>query len=106
MKSSDLRHRITIQQKSFIRDTYGQPVEEWSDVFTVWASINPLTGKDLFAAESVQSEITHKIKIRFKLGIKPDMRVRFGDRYFQIISPPINFNERNIELQLMCRELV
>jgi hypothetical protein len=32
------------------------------------------------------------------------MRVLFGERVFSIVSPPINFQEKNIELQILCKE--
>lgn len=101
----DLRHKIIIQKLENIQDTFGQPIESWSDIYTVWASIDPLVGKQYFAAETITHELTHKIRMRFKTGITPDMRVQFGSRYFQIVSV-INYQERNIELQLMCRELI
>jgi SPP1 family predicted phage head-tail adaptor len=110
MNPGELRHRITIQKKADVnnqenQDSYGQPKEPWDNVATVWCSINPIVGKEFFAAETVNSEITHKIRIRYRLGITPDMRVKFNDRNFSIQSA-INYQERNIELQLMCRELI
>lgn len=107
MNPGSLRHKITFQKLNNVQDTFGQPVEVWNDVFTnVWASVIPISGKELFAAETVNSEITHKIKLRYKSGITPDMRIKFKDRYFSITGPPINFQEKNKELQLMCKELV
>jgi SPP1 family predicted phage head-tail adaptor len=106
MNPGELRHRITIQKLVNTQDTFGQPLEQWPNVVTVWASVKPIVGKEFFAAETVNSEVTHKIKIRYRAGITPDMRVKFKNRYFQIIGPPINYKELNTELQLMCRELV
>lgn len=103
-----LRHKITIQKQnnnSDKQDDYGQPLDIWVDVARSWASINPISGKEIFAAETVSSEITHKIKIRYRSGITPDMRIVFNGRIFEIKSI-INFQERNIDLQLMCKELV
>jgi SPP1 family predicted phage head-tail adaptor len=105
MNPGELRHRITIQKLVNTQDTFGQPVEQWSDVVTVWASVNPIVGKEFFAAETVNSEVSHKIRIRYKQNITPDMRIKFKDRYFSIQSV-IDYQERNIELQLMCKELV
>lgn len=106
MNPGQLNKRITIQQESATQNSFGEPTGTWSDIATVWASINPIVGKEYFAAETVKSEVSHKIKIRYKAGITPDMRVKFGSRYFQIIGPPINFKEQNVELQLMCKELI
>jgi SPP1 family predicted phage head-tail adaptor len=105
MNPGELRHRITIQKLVNTQDTFGQPVEQWSNVVTVWASVNPIVGKEFFAAETVNSEVSHKIRIRYKQDITPDMRIKFKDRYFSIQSV-IDYQERNMELQLMCKELV
>lgn len=101
----NLRHRITIQQISSTQDDYGQPIDEWTDIATVWASIEPITGREFFAADTINSEISHRIRMRYKPGILPSMRVKFKTRYFDIQSV-INYNELNTDLQLMCKELV
>lgn len=105
MNPGELNKRITIQKPDNAQDSFGQLVENWKDVATVWASISPLVGREFFAAETVNSEVTHKVKIRYRQGITPDMRVKFRDRYFSIQSV-INFKEQSIELQLMCKELI
>jgi SPP1 family predicted phage head-tail adaptor len=50
--------------------------------------------------------MTHRIFVRFNptLKINSSMRILFGDRIFDIISPPINFQEKNIELSILCKE--
>jgi SPP1 family predicted phage head-tail adaptor len=107
MNPGKLRHKITIQKLINTQDTFGQPVEQWIDVaIGVRASVEPLVGKQYFAAETINSELTHKIGMRYRTGITPNMRIKFKDRYFSIIGPPINYKELNIELQLMCKELV
>lgn len=106
MNPGELRHRITLQKLTNSQDSFGQQIEDnWMDIITVWASIEPLVGKQYFAAEQVQSEISHKIKIRYLPGITPDMRIKYSTRIFQIVSP-LNYKELNIELQLMCKELL
>jgi SPP1 family predicted phage head-tail adaptor len=87
MNAGDLRHRITLQKQRTGQDNYGQPLEnEYDDFTTVWAAVNPILGKEYFAAETIQSDVTHRIRLRYCKGITPDMRVKFGDRYFTIIS--------------------
>lgn len=102
----ELRHKITFQKfDKGQQNEYGEPIPNWVDVFTVRAGIYPISGKEFYAAETVNSAVTHKVNIRYVKGLTPDMRVKFGDRLFSIISI-INFQERNTELQLLCKELV
>lgn len=105
MNPGQLRHRITIQQKTRVQNEYGEEIADWVDVASVWASVNPISGREFFAAEAVNSEVTHKINMRYRSGITPDMRVKFKERYFQIIVV-MNLQEKNVELQLLCKELV
>lgn len=103
----EYRHVITIQQKTGTQNDYGEEIEDWVDVVTIRAGIYPINGKEFFAAETVNSEITHKVNMRYipNKTITPDMRIRFQDRYLQILSV-INFQEKNVELQLMCKEII
>lgn len=99
--------RITIQQQTDARDESGQPLDNWIDVATdIFASIEPISGKEFFAAQQVNSEATARIWINYRTGILPKMRVVYGTRKFEIIGPPIDFEDRHIELQLICKELI
>lgn len=101
----EFKHSITFQKLDKTYNGYGEPLEAWSDIKTVKAGIYPISGDTFFAAEKENSKITHKINLRFIRGLTPDMRVKFQDRYFSIESI-INFQERNVMLQLMCKELM
>ena len=100
----EFRHQITIQKIDKIRNDYGELIDTWVDFLEIRAAIYPLSGKDFFVAETNNSEVTHKINIRYVEGITSAMRIKFGSRYFEITAPPINFQERNILLQIMCKE--
>jgi SPP1 family predicted phage head-tail adaptor len=98
-----LRHLITIEQVAETQDTDGSAIETWSTFAAVQASIEPISGREYFAAQSTQADVTHRISLRYLDGVIPKMRVKYGSRLFDILSA-INVNERNRELQLMCRE--
>lgn len=103
MRIGKLRHRITIEQADETQNLDGSVVESWSCYATVQASIEPISGREYIAAQSTQADVTHRISLRCLGGIIPKMRVNFGGRIFEILSV-INVGERNVELQLMCRE--
>ena len=103
MRIGKLRRRITIERVTETQDTDGAVLETWSTYATVQASIEPISGREYFAAQSTQADVTHRIRIRYLSGIVPKMRVSYNSRIFDILSV-INVGERNRELQLMCRE--
>ena len=106
MKIGHLRHRIVISEyKEVGRDEYNMPILEWAEFAIVWASIEPISGREYWASSQVQAELTHRIRIRYIDGLRPTMKVFYNDREFEIESI-INWQERNIDLQLMCKEKV
>ena len=85
MRSGKLRHRITIQERSKSQDaTTGEEVKTWINFATVSASIEPLSVKDLLAAQGVKSEMTARITIRYLDDITPDMRILYRDKTYNI----------------------
>ncbi|MBT8199585.1 MAG: phage head closure protein [Acidimicrobiia bacterium] len=82
----------------------GGVYREWAGVADVWAQIMPLSGKELFEAQQIRSDTSHKIRIRFLRGLRPtDHRIVYGDRIFNI-DAVTNTEERDREMILMCTE--
>ncbi len=100
--SHKLNKRIIIQQRTGSASSITEP-ETWTNFKTVYAGLDPLQGKAYFEANRQNTDVTIRIYIRYLAGITPDMRVKFGDRIFEIISI-INIGERNKEMHLMCKE--
>ncbi len=69
----------------------------------IWAEIMPLRGREYWASKQTTSKITGKIRIRYLDGITPKMRVKFGERIFNI-EAVLNPNEKNIETILLVSE--
>jgi putative phage head-tail adaptor len=103
MNIGKLRHRITLLRQVNEVNDYGASTQTWKRVATVWANVRPLSGREYFSAQQVQSEITTQIWLRYIEGIKPTMKVKFGEREFEILSV-LNIQERDVSLQLMCKE--
>lgn len=104
-----MRHRITFQRFSGALDDFGDPLQtdddNWADVATTWAAIDPISGREFYAAEQSQSEVSHKIRCRYRTGLDTAMRITYGKRRFKIISL-IDWEERHESLLLMCREVL
>lgn len=98
-----LNKRVAIQKPKGESGAYNEPLDTWEDVVTMWAAIEPLRGREYFAAMSEHAEVTTRIRIRYRDGIDRTMRVKYGNTVFEIlhiIHP--EFAKR--ELQLMCKE--
>jgi len=108
LSAGALRKRITLQQQSPSVDSYGQQSLTWTDVATVWASIEPSVGRELMAAQAVSLEQPTTITIRWQpLFASPKavaaMRVVYNGRIFNLHSVE-NEAERNILLTLVASE--
>jgi len=84
MKIGKLRHRIAIEQVAEIQDSDGSVIETWSAFADVQASIEPISGREYFAAQITQADVTHRISLRFIAGIITKMRVKHGSRIFGV----------------------
>lgn len=100
-----LRHRIVLKKPVILKDPIGQDLEVWQDIASVWAIIEPLSGKEYFNAQQINSEVTSKITIRYLKDLDSHAVIHWNNRVFKILSI-INLEERNIYLQLLCSEKV
>ncbi len=105
IRAGKLRHRVTIQQKSVTRNTFGEEVVTWQDVATVWAAIEPLRGREFFESQQINAEVTTQITIRYRDGIAPEMRIIYNSKIYDI-QAAINTEERDKELILLCKEVI
>lgn len=86
LSSGRLRHRITIQEKINTQDPLtGAIVETWADKWVnISAEVKPLSAKEFIAANSVHSQVTARIVIRFLEGIDASMRIIFREKIYNI----------------------
>ena len=110
MRAGQLNRRVIIQSRTETQGTTGEVTWSWSDVDEVWAAVEPVSGREYFAAQQVQSSTDTVIRIRYRHGITTKMRIKYEEpgspvysRYYEIeavLSP----REGRRELHLMCRE--
>jgi len=86
MRAGKLKHRITIQRATVARSGRGVATETWAELITVWAFVRHLQGRELFAAQQEHAEVTIKISIRYRAGIRASDRVVFGNKILDIKS--------------------
>jgi SPP1 family predicted phage head-tail adaptor len=105
MRIGPLRNQIAIQTYTTARDVHGGATPTWSTQATVWGSIEPLQGRELYNARQVSPDVTHKITIRFYSGLNPKNRLLNDSRIFNIKSIT-NLEERDRYMTVMCTESV
>ncbi|MFH2075682.1 MAG: phage head closure protein [Pseudomonadota bacterium] len=98
-----LNKRITLQYTVKTPDGMGGWTVSYVDHATIWAAIWPTSAKELVAANATSMVVSHRIRIRYRSVLKAAWRIRFGNRYFAIVSV-INPNEAGEWLDIMCKE--
>lgn len=84
MKIAKLKQRISIEQLTRTSDGQGGFTETWSLFAEVWSGIEPSSASERFFAQRIESNVSHKITIRWLDGVKSEMRILFEGRIFQI----------------------
>lgn len=81
----------------------GESLAEWTTLATVWMSIEPLNGRELFAAQEHHSEVEVRVRIRYRDDVTAQMRVLHESKYYAILAV-IDSELRHREIDLMCTE--
>lgn len=84
LTAGKLRHWIDIEAPDDAQDSDGERVRAWSLVVRVPASIEPLSARELIAAQAVQSKVTARIVIRYRAGLSAAMRVNHAGTIYNI----------------------
>jgi len=93
--------RVTIQSKVVTRNSIGDEVVTWGAVAEAWARVEPLRGREWFAAAQEQSAVEYRVTVRYRAGITRDMRVMWRGEPLDVVSV-IDVNARRENLELMC----
>jgi SPP1 family predicted phage head-tail adaptor len=83
LESGKLTDRITIQSFSSTRDSFGQPVETWADLVSLWAWVKYTNGQEFISAGQ-QAETQASMRIRYRTDLTTSMRVSFNSKLFNI----------------------
>ena len=101
LAAGDLRERVTLQQRAETLDSIGENTGAWSDLVTVWASAEPLSGREYFAQGQQQQTIDVRFRIRYRSDVTGLLRVVWRGEPHDIVGPPINVDGRREYLELM-----
>ena len=105
MKAGQLDQRISVERLQGGFDELGQPLPDtWAHLFDCWAAVEPLTGREYIAAQAAVSEVTAKIRMRFRPWMTAEDRVIHDGTTYGIESL-IDVRSDHRELVLMVRAI-
>lgn len=100
----EMRHPVTIQDLILTQDPeYGEMIETWVDLATVWASIDSISGSEFIASSGPHAQTTHRITMYYRDDLKSTMQiVAYGVTHK--ITAVLPNNDRSL-LVAMCEVL-
>lgn len=105
MRAGELNKRGTIQYPAKSRNSFNEEIETWTDLATIWCSIQPVSGSEKWLQQERISEATFKINMRYRSDINEKMRMKYKNRYLQFMAV-LNCNEDCKELMIPAKEVV
>lgn len=101
--AQELNRKITFQAFTITQDPVtGEITESWTDHVSVFAKVEPLVGREYFAAAAVQAEDTTKFTMRFRGDLDTAMRIVFDGQNYNITSIQ-NIRSSNRETLIYAR---
>lgn len=102
INAGQMRERVTAQVATQTTNTLGEPIPTWSDYATVWASVEGVTARELLLAGQQQTEISHRVRMRYLPGLTGQMRLQWRGRTLEIMSI-LEHDNRSVH-ELICQE--
>lgn len=95
--------RLTIQSATETRDGFGEADQTWSTYATRWVAIEYEGGDEALAAGADRSEVRALIRMGYDTQaatITAKMRGLLGSTVYEFLTPAMNVNHQNKELQI------
>lgn len=81
-----LRHEVAVEAATLIPDGAGGHSQNWAEIATLFARIEPVGAQVRYGADQTLETITHRITLRFRADITSGMRLRKSSRSFEILT--------------------
>lgn len=75
----ELRERVTFQTFDTTSDSVGQPIKTWLPFKETWAQCRFLSGRELEAAQKINTEVNLEVTTRYRTDLTTKMRMVWRD---------------------------
>lgn len=97
-----MRERVVVQRATETRNAIGESVQTWSTFVERWASVDGLSSREVLQTGQQQTEVTHRVRMRYVEGLTQQMRISWRGRTLEITSLLEHGNRS--EHELLCTE--
>lgn len=103
MNIGKLNKRIKFKKLMDVTDDLGQSTKKLADYKTVWGSLYPVRGVELYEIQKIQSKITHKCYVRYLDGIDSNCFIEYQGKSYSVESV-LDVDLEHKMLEIMCSE--
>lgn len=102
IRPGEMRERVTVQMPVRATNAVGESTLSWSDVRTVWASVNGVSASEALQDGQQQVTLTHRLRFRYFDGLTQQHRFLWRGRVLHIVSL-LEYDNRSEHVAL-CEE--
>jgi SPP1 family predicted phage head-tail adaptor len=99
-----MRERVRIEQATENRNAIGEVVRSWQTFAERWASVDGLSSREFLIQGQQQTEISHRVRLRYLDGMTSTMRIVWRDRVLEINS--LLEHRNRSEHEALCTERI
>ena len=97
-----IQPRVVVQLSTGTTSAMGETIFAWSDSTTFSASVQGVSSRELLLAGQQQTQITHRIKMRYIPTLTQQMRFSWRGKTLEIVS--LLEHENRSEHEAICQE--
>lgn len=105
LAAGELSTRVTVEAPQRSITAAGDRPISWTVVGTRWAAVRPIGARERILAGQLGSVLTHRVRMRYWAAVRPNMRLRLGQRILNIESVAVP-DEGREQLELLCSEVL
>lgn len=98
-----LRHRVVIERPVRTAGDGGTATIDWTAIGSAFARIEAVSGREIGLADSIAGRVTHRVLIRWRNDVLPEMRFVSSARAYHIRAA-LDRDGRKRWLTCMCEE--
>lgn len=104
VNAGQLDRRVAFDAATVTRGASGEERVAWTELFTVWGAVLPVTGREKLNGAQVLADMDTRIRIRYSSQsavLTPKHRARVGSTVYNIVSV-VNLQSAGVMLELLC----
>jgi len=101
MRAGELNTYVTFQEEAETEGEYGTETT-WQDYVSCWGSLENISGREYFAAQQANSEVTGTLKIRYRDDLDLAMGVIIDGQIYNI-ETMYDFDQSREELHVILK---